>query len=165
MTNLLATAAASAGIVLIGLSLFFGSPSPDERSAVTAPAAQAEGFPQPWASVSPVAATEPQATSSPSQAPPRDLRTYAIQLTELAGLPADASPGTRMELWVAWDPALTKGPRIERLLRSVTLQKIAPPAIEGNPPVALLAVIPRDVEKLLWGDRYGSLSAVLLAGA
>jgi hypothetical protein len=92
-------------------------------------------------------------------------RSYAIALPDLKGLPPDALPSTQMDVWVAWEPPVTRGPRIQRLIRSVVLERIAPPAIEGGPPVALLSVATSDISDLLWGDRYGALSVVLLPGA
>lgn len=67
-----------------------------------------------------------------------------------------------MELWVVWDQPITKGPKMQRLIPLVSLERIAPPVVEGASPVALLQVPPRDVPDLLWGDRYGTLSVVLL---
>jgi hypothetical protein len=40
-------------------------------------------------------------------------RAYAVAVPELKGLPPEAIPGTRLELWVAWDPPVTKQPRVQ----------------------------------------------------
>jgi hypothetical protein len=167
--NLLGTAAGSAGVVLIALSVFLGSPSAAEpepswdemvidqqsRAAPTDPVAS---ITPPAVSPTPVLSTPVAQTSTP-------MRTYAIALPELRGLPPNAAPGTQLDVWVTLDPPLTKGPRIQKLLKGVLLQEIAPPAVEGAPPVALLSVTTKHVVDLLWGDRYGDLSVVLLPGA
>jgi len=163
--NLLGTAAGSAGIVLIALSVFFGStssadPQPDWDQP-TDPATTAGGAVSP---APPYAAPAPVTTPTSLPVEP-SRRSYAIALPDLKGLPPDAVPGTQMELWVAWEPPLTRRPRIQRLFPSVVLEKIAPPAIEGGPAVAILSVESSDVSDLLWGDRYGALSVVLLPGA
>lgn len=89
------------------------------------------------------------------------LRTYALPVSELAGLPPDAEPGTELELWVAWDPPVTKEPRVQRLLRRVLLQAVLAPPSRELPAVALIAIRARDTAELIYGDRYGTLSVTL----
>lgn len=88
--------------------------------------------------------------------------TYAISVFDLAGLPPDAKPGTTLELWVAWDPPVTKSAQVQRLLRNVVLERIIPGPVMEAPSMALLSVLPRQVPDLLYGDRYGSLSVTVL---
>ena len=97
----------------------------------------------------------------PSTKPVVGRKTYAIPVPELAGLSSSAVPGTRLELWVAWDPPLTKSPKIQRLLRDVMLEKIVPPIVPEAPATAILSVPDRAVPDLLYGDKYGSLSVTM----
>jgi hypothetical protein len=98
---------------------------------------------------------------APSGEPVVGRKTYAIPVPELAGLSSSAGPGTALELWVAWDPPLTKSPKIQRLLRDVMLEKIVPPAVPEAPATAILSVPDRAVPDLLYGDKYGSLSVTM----
>jgi len=118
---------------------------------------------QPVVVAAPVAA--PPVPAQPPASAPINARTYALPLSQISGLPADAPPGTVFDLWVAWDPRLTKQPRIQKLLTNLTVQKIVPPGGRETEPVVLVSVAARDVVDLLWGHRYGALSAVLLPGA
>jgi hypothetical protein len=95
-----------------------------------------------------------------SDAPGR--RGYALAVPELKGLPGGAAPGTRLELWVAWDPPVTKEPRVQRLLKDVILDEIIPPVVPEAPATAILSVPAKSVPDLLYGDRYGALSATML---
>ncbi len=91
-----------------------------------------------------------------------DTRLYAVSVAELPGLPPDAPAGTRLEIWVAWDPPLTERPRIQKLLPEVTLDEIIPPVTPDGPAAAMLRVRTSRLGDLLYGDRYGSLSATVL---
>jgi hypothetical protein len=93
-----------------------------------------------------------------------DRRAYALAVPEVKGLPADASPGTRLELWVAWDPPITKEPRVQRLIKEVVLDEIIPPVVPEAPATLILSVPTKAVPDLLYGDRYGALSATILPG-
>jgi hypothetical protein len=88
-------------------------------------------------------------------------RSYAVPLPELHGLPPDAAPGTELELWVAWEPPITSGPKFQRLVPHLTLQRIAPPVEAGAPPTVLLAVPTSRLSDLLYGDRFGTLSVAV----
>ncbi len=179
--NLIVTAAGSAGVALVLMNLFFG-PGPT-ATADESPYSPSEAFVSPvpsgWAATQPVppasgtsiapiavaststsAAASPQTSSEPGPAT-RDERTYAVSFAELQGLPEDAPPGTSLELWVMWSDAATDQPKLQRLIKSVTLEKIAPAIVEGAPPVAILRVAAQDVPDLIWGDQYGTLSAVM----
>lgn len=91
-------------------------------------------------------------------------RAYALAVPELKGLPANASPGTRLELWVAWDPPITKEPRVQRLIKEAILDEIIPPVVPEAPATAIVSVPTKSVPDLLYGDRYGALSATILPG-
>ena len=104
----------------------------------------------------------PEATPATASTDVRDdLSSYAVALPELRGLPSDAAPGTIVDLWVTWDAPVMKEPQVQPLLRKVTVQKIISNAAPEAPPTVLLGVEHDDVGDLLYGDRYGSLSAVL----
>ena len=98
----------------------------------------------------------------PTEAEPSAERTsYAISLAELSGLPRDARPGTVVDLWVTWDPPLTKRPKVQPLIRGAIVEKMAPAVVPGSLPDAILSVPERQVPRLIYGDRYGSLSATV----
>ncbi len=94
--------------------------------------------------------------------PQTDARTYALTVSELRGLPPNASPGTELELWVAWDPPVTKEPRFQLLVRRVILEKIVPGVTAEAPATALLRIKKSDMPDVLYGDRYGSFSVAVL---
>jgi hypothetical protein len=103
----------------------------------------------------------PPARPWPSGAAPR--RSYAVGLHELRGLPPDAQPGLRLELWVAWEPPLVERPRVDLLLEDVILEEIVPPTTPDGPAAAVLSVRPRDFVDLLYADRWGNLAVAVVA--
>jgi hypothetical protein len=111
----------------------------------------------------PAPAPSPSTVITPPPSSP-DARTYALPLSGLHGLPSNAPSGTRMQLWVTWQPPLTKTPRVQSLLRDVILEGIAPPLTPGTPPTALLRVKETQIPRLIYGERYGELSAVIVSG-
>ncbi len=115
-----------------------------------------------------VATEEPAATALPAETTPPSLpavrhATYAVDVDEVAGLAPSAPAGTLLDLWVTWDRPITDAPRLQRLLRGVILEQIAAPVTPEGPYVAILAVTKRDIDKLLWADRFGALSATTVA--
>ena len=86
---------------------------------------------------------------------------YAVSLVELPGLPPDAGSGTTFDIWVTWEPPITKGPRVQLLLRDAVLERIAEPLTREGPFVAVIAVADRHLSDLIYGDRYGDLSAAV----
>ncbi len=100
-------------------------------------------------------------TSSTETVEAAGWKSYAIGLHELKGLAPNAAPGTRLEVWVSWEPPVVDEPRVQRLLKRVVLEKIIAPLTDG-PLVALLLVRPGEVGDLLYGHRYGQLSALLV---
>jgi hypothetical protein len=143
--NLLLAAIVPIAVVFAGASLLWPSP-PGATTQVPRPAQTA-------------IAESP--APDPSAEPVVGRKTYAIPVPELAGLASSAVPGTRLELWVAWAPPLTKSPKIQRLLRDVILEKIVPPTVPEAPATAILSVSDRAVPDLLYGDKYGSLSVTM----
>jgi hypothetical protein len=92
-----------------------------------------------------------------------DVRGYALPVAELSGLPGDAPPGTELELWVTWDPPVTERPRLQRLIRRVVLEKVAPAVTPDGPDAAILLVPVEKLPDLVYADRYGAISVALLA--
>lgn len=88
--------------------------------------------------------------------------TYAIDVNEVAGLAPNVPPGTIVDIWVTWDRTVTKTPALQRLVRGAFVEEIAPPVTPNGQFVAILSVDKRKVENLLWGDRYGALSATIM---
>ena len=150
--------AAIAIIILLGLAW----PLLPQSSAPTVEGGQAN----PTSTSSEVPALSP-AADDPALAPspPEDrsvLRTYAVVLTELNGFPSDAAPGTRVDLWVAWEPPVTRQVKVHRLLRDVVVDRIVAPSTPAGSPAVLLAVDEENISDLIWADRYGSLSATIV---
>lgn len=122
------------------------------------------GEPEPVAAGSPPV-VEPSVTPSPLpiQEPKQGpWRGYALALPEVDGLPPDLQAGDTLELWVAWDPPLTKEPEIAPLIERVLYDRTIPPVLPGDAPVVVLLVPEGKVERLMYGDRYGALSAVVV---
>lgn len=108
----------------------------------------------------PVTAESPQPTTPlPHEG---DLRSYALALPELDGLPPDLQPGDRLQLWVAWEPPVTRTSQVQLLVKGATFDRIVSSVVPGEPPTVLLLVSPKDIPDLLYGDRWGALSAVVL---
>jgi len=153
--NLLLAAAVPVVMVVVAWSLLPGGSGRAEDSS--------DGVPGP----SPVSSGDPSAglqegSGNAKVEPGR--RAYAMAVPELKGLPGGAAPGTRLELWVAWDPPVTDEPRVQRLIADVILAEIIPPVVPEAPATAILTVPTSDVPDLLYGDRYGALSATILPG-
>jgi hypothetical protein len=117
------------------------------------------------------AATDPAPASSPLGAVPEDAIplgrdgervAYSIELDEIAGLSSAADPGSIAELWVTWDRPLTRVPKLQPVVRDAMLAQISPPITADGPTVATFLVSRKNVERLLWADRYGSLSATVV---
>jgi hypothetical protein len=90
-------------------------------------------------------------------------RTYALSSAELEGLPPELAAGTVVQLWVAWEPPVTTRIRFQKLLSRVTIQRVLPGLTPREPETILVGLEPSQVSDLLYGDRYGSLSAVILS--
>jgi hypothetical protein len=77
---------------------------------------------------------------------------------ELPGLPPDATPGTKLDLWVTWQPPVTREPKVQLLIEDVTLETISAPITVDGPYVANLLVGKKELPDLLYGDRFGDLN-------
>ena len=89
---------------------------------------------------------------------------YAIGLHDLAGLSRTVTPGTVVDLWVAWDPPIMKDPQYQRLIRSVIVKEIEPPFVPEGPFTVVLSVPKDKISDLLYADRYGAISVAMLGG-
>lgn len=150
-TRTFALVVAALGIAILAARFWTTGPGPAE--ALTAPPAPSPSM----------EAAAPHPVASRGSALPRraDLVSYAVALDELHGLPPNAAPGSLLDIWVAWEPPVTKRPRIDRLLGEVVLEEIEPPILPDGPHAALLLVPEDQITDLLYGDRYGSLSVTI----
>ncbi|HVM35381.1 MAG TPA: hypothetical protein VM784_08560 [Actinomycetota bacterium] len=105
------------------------------------------------ASFSPAPA--PAATNDPNR------RTYAVALPALRGLPEDAPPGTRLDLWVTWNDRVKTDERLQHLLDDVRLERVAPPVTPESVPAAILSVPKAAVADLLYGDLFGNFAVTM----
>ena len=145
--NLAAGAAAAAVLVWVGSSILVGG----ESVPVAAP---------PTATPAPV-----EVDTTPTARPERrtnNLRGYALSIPEVDGMPPDLEAGSELEVWVAWDPPLTKQPQIEPLVARVIYERTIPSVVPGGPPTAVILVPEGKVDELMYGDRYGALGVALL---
>ena len=148
--------ALTGGAVLVaGTFLWSFFPAPPES---TSPREELPLSLAPTAAISPVPPTPAASPQGDVGTPSR--RTYAIGLHELVGLSPDAVPGTEFELWVTWEPPVTRSARIQLLVKDARLERLVPPVVPEGPTTALLSLPTRDVPDLLYGDRFGHLSAV-----
>lgn len=88
------------------------------------------------------------------------LYTYAVPIVELQGLSPDVAPGSRLDLWVTWQPPVVDKPDVRRLLEGVILERIVPPTLPDGPHAAVLQVPTRRAHRLIWGHRFGVLSVL-----
>lgn len=149
--KLLAAGAAAAVVGFVAVGMVAPDPTQRARGAAAGPSIPATPMRSEPAPSSALMAAADDARAA-------GLRTYALPVSELSGLRPDAQPGTELELWVAWDPPVTKGPRVQLLLRRVLLQGILAPPSRELPAMALIAIRARDTADLIYGDRYGTLS-------
>ncbi len=141
-----------------------GSAPATDSPPAAGPAATAPGYSA--ATATGYGTTTSYATSAPLQpSTPAGVgarRSYAIGLHDLDGLPPDAAPGTRVELWVAWDPPVTEQTEVHKLIDDVVIEKLIPPVVPEGPVSVVLSIRAKDFSDLVWGDRYGALSVSIL---
>ena len=68
-----------------------------------------------------------------------------------------------LEVWVAWEPPVTRKIRFQKLLPSATIERVVPGLVQEHPATVLLGVDRSRISDLLYGDRFGSLSVVILS--
>ena len=88
-------------------------------------------------------------------------RSYALGATDLSGLPPDAAPGARLELWVTWEPPVTEEARLQKLIGDVVLERTIPGAVPEAPVNVLVSVPTGRVSDLIYADTFGKLSVTL----
>ena len=106
----------------------------------------------------------------PTQAPPfpeddggdKGTRIYALALSELQGLGPDIAPGTRLELWVSWNPPVTEEPKVQHLFRGAIVYGLTPPVTPDGPVTIELALDEKKVPDLIYADRFGAITATEL---
>lgn len=159
-------------IGFVGVNTLLAPPAPPPPPAVagTGPGVVPEtgagaGAPATPGSASP-AGPAPEASPTAGAelvdgAAPAERRSYAIGLQDLAGFPPDAAPGVLLELWVTWEPPVTREPRLQKLVGDVVLDRIIPGSVPEAPVTVLLSVPADRVGDLIYADGYGRLSVAL----
>lgn len=109
----------------------------------------------------PTASATPPAISPSDGSTGTDLVSYSIDVSDIAGLPPTAVPGSETELWVTWERPLTRSPKLQRVVRDAVLERIDAPVTPDGPTVATFLVSRTEIDDLLWADRYGALSATI----
>jgi hypothetical protein len=117
---------------------------------------------QTYATPRPPNIPEDPESAAPESVPPADYRSFAVGLHEMRGLPAEAPPGSRWEIWAAWDSPVAESPMVQRLVREVILEAVHPPVTPEGPHTATLLLERKQVKRFLWGYQWGSLTAVRL---
>ncbi|MGH2750315.1 MAG: hypothetical protein ACRDK3_05500 [Actinomycetota bacterium] len=92
----------------------------------------------------------------------RDLANYAFHLPELDALPPTAAPGTEIEIWATWEPPVTRKLKVQRLIPRAVVDKVIP-SIDPGPPTVVLELERRFIPDIMYGDRFGSLSVVIIS--
>ena len=87
-------------------------------------------------------------------------RGYSIALPEVRGMAPDVQAGARLDLWVAWNRPITRGPRVQKLLTGAIVDELTPPLTPEGPVIVGLLIPVRELPDFLFAHRYGSLSAV-----
>ena len=104
------------------------------------------------------------APPTPGPSAPADVSgrvAYSIDLSEVAGLSPTVPPGSSVELWATWERPVTHSPRLQRVVEDAILEKVSPPLTPDGPTVATFLITRREMDDLLWADRYGAISATL----
>jgi hypothetical protein len=141
----IAVGAAAAVIGIVGSSLVSGG---SQAPAVAPRSRPAETSPPSPAAIAPVGVS--------------DRANYYLSVPEVDGLPDEITPWSRIELWVAWDPPITDEPSIHRLLNDAYIEAVLAPVAPDAPSTLKLSIRHRDIADLIYADRYGSLSAIVV---
>ena len=142
------------GFVAVNTLMTAPPPAPTVAAEAGTPEGAGPALPSPGPEPVPSPGSE---VVSPTDAG-TERRSYAIGLHELAGFPPDAAPGTRLELWVTWEPPATRGPRLQKLIGDVVLERTIPGSVPEAPVTILLSVPADRVGDLIYADGYGKLS-------
>lgn len=159
--NLALAGGAVIAVGFVGMNTLMAPAAPAPVAEIAegpAPSAVAPG-PDPTA---PLPVASPTGPVQPVEATPAaGRRSYAIGLQDLPGLPPDAAPGARLELWVTWEPPVTKAPRLQKLIGDVVLERTIPGSVPEAPVTVLLSIPADRTGDLIYADGYGRLSVVL----
>lgn len=88
--------------------------------------------------------------------------TYWVGLYRIGGLSGTTPPGTEVEIWATWEPPITDEPRAQRLIRSAYIEKVIPPITPDGTYEIALSLARKDVPNMIYGERYGQLSAAVI---
>jgi hypothetical protein len=103
--------------------------------------------------------TPTQSAHTPAAVDTSGRIAYSIDLDDIAGLSPATTPGTAVELWATWSRPITESPRLQRVVRDAILDRVILPITPDGPTVATFLITERDIDELLWADRYGEISA------
>jgi hypothetical protein len=168
--NLVLAGGAVIAVGFVAINMLVVPPAPPETKVEPAPVVAGGSPATPSAPAPPDAAGVPAAAPSPTApgtlvdgaaaAEAAERRSYAIGLQDLAGLPPDAAPGARLELWVTWEPPVAEEPQLQKLIGDVVLERTIPGSVPEAPVTVLLSVPADRVGDLIYADGYGRLSVV-----
>ncbi|MPZ69247.1 MAG: hypothetical protein GEU71_06910 [Actinobacteria bacterium] len=85
-------------------------------------------------------------------------RLYSIALYRLNGLSPAALPGTGLEIWVSWSEKVLDEPKLQRLIRRVTLEGIEVGPSPEAPSIVTLRVPVKEIPNLIWAEFFGELA-------
>jgi hypothetical protein len=161
--NLALAGGAAIVVGLVGVNTLMAPTAPPTAAVgvLTEEPAAGVTVPSPHAAVASAAPSPGAPSKVAGGASTLARRSYAIGLQDLPGLPPDAAPGARLELWVTWDPPVTREPRLQKLIGDVVLERTVPGAVPEAPVTVLLSVPAGRVGDLIYADAYGRLSVVL----
>ena len=102
---------------------------------------------------------------APEDTPPSEVasyRGYALPIAEIRGLSAATPPGTRIQIWVAWEPPITREARVQRLRGVAIVEEIVEPTLPEGPTTVELLISEKRFAQFLYAHRYGALSAAAI---
>lgn len=147
-------------VLVAGIAAFFGVRMFVPAGNQSWPTENDPLLASPWAEeVSPTPGMTP--TAMPANGTSHRRSEYAVGLHELRGFPPDVVPGSRLQIWVAWDPVITEKPQVQRLLSQATFVRWTQPFTEEGPMIAVLSVPDKRIGALMYGELYGQLGVTL----
>ena len=145
-------------VVLFALTLWSWFPGGDAQANKPDSAAGTKPTGIPLSPAPELSDSSPEAAAPTTSQLESDRQSYALGLHDIAGLAQDTAAGTVVDLWVAWDPPITKKPQFQRLIPSVVIEEIMPPFVPEGPVTVMLSVPAKKIGDLLYADRYGAIS-------
>ena len=139
-------------------------PSSDSRQPTSLSPSAVEGeagvYPSPPVTVPVTVPPTVPGGEEPATVPDDAYRGYALPLAEVRGLSPATAVGSRIQLWVSWEPPITRHPRVQRLPGTVMVEEIVEPTVPEGPTTVELLIPVDELPDFLYAHRYGSLSAV-----